>query len=171
MEYLQQVAVNIETVLKLLAHKGRFLVLCTLTQGERTAGELEDVAGLSQSALSQHLAKLREENIVCTRRDAQRIYYRLADEHTQAILLAIYRVFSSPTAIQNTQSSQNQDTQPLQSAESLSTSDEKAAQVEAWPSDSNVVSVTPYSNREASRPSAMDEPVNIDGQQPKTQHG
>jgi len=58
-------------LLKALSHEARLLVLCELVGGERTAGELVERSALSQSALSQHLAKLRSEGLVATRRDAQ----------------------------------------------------------------------------------------------------
>lgn len=88
-------ATQVEKLLKLLAHRGRLMVLCNLMEGERSAGDLESVAKLSQSALSQHLAKLREEKIVATRRDAQRIYYRLADQRTRTILSCLTQTFAN----------------------------------------------------------------------------
>ena len=88
-----------ERLLKLLAHKGRLAVLCNLMNGERSAGDLESVARLSQSALSQHLAKLREEKIVSTRRDAQRIYYRLSDNRARALLDCISQNFFAENVI------------------------------------------------------------------------
>ncbi|GAB2190173.1 ArsR/SmtB family transcription factor [Sessilibacter sp. MAH2] len=96
---LDNKAPQAERLLKLLAHKGRLAVLCNLMQGERSAGDLESVARLSQSALSQHLAKLREEKIVSTRRDAQRIYYRLSDNRTRALLDCISQNFFAEAAV------------------------------------------------------------------------
>ena len=61
--------------LKSMANDRRLVVLCELAKGERSVGELEEVAGLSQSALSQHLARLREARLVRTRREAQTIHY------------------------------------------------------------------------------------------------
>ena len=58
--------------------KPRLLVLCNLVEGERSVGELQRIVGLSQSALSQHLAVLRRTKLVETRREMQTIYYRLA---------------------------------------------------------------------------------------------
>lgn len=95
LESLDSNAPQVEKLLKLLAHRGRLMVLCNLMEGERSAGDLESVAKLSQSALSQHLAKLREEKIVATRRDAQRIYYRLADERTRTILSCLTQTFAN----------------------------------------------------------------------------
>lgn len=95
LESIDSNAVQVEKLLKLLAHRGRLMVLCNLMEGERSAGDLESVAKLSQSALSQHLAKLREEKIVATRRDAQRIYYRLADDRTRTILSCLTQTFAN----------------------------------------------------------------------------
>ena len=67
-------------LLKLLASEQRLVLLCRLGQGECSVGELAEHAGLATSAASQHLAKLRAEGLVETRRKAQTIYYRLADE-------------------------------------------------------------------------------------------
>lgn len=66
-------------MMKLLSNEQRLVLLCRLGQGECPAGELADYVGLAQSAASQHLAKLREQGVVATRREAQTIYYRLAD--------------------------------------------------------------------------------------------
>ena len=70
---------NAARLMKALAHESRLLVLCVLSEGERSVGELNVEVGLSQSALSQHLAVLRRDGLVETRREAQTIYYRLAD--------------------------------------------------------------------------------------------
>jgi DNA-binding transcriptional ArsR family regulator len=82
--------------LKTLAHEARLTVLCDLLEGERSAGELQERSGLSQSALSQHLAKLREEGLVTTRREAQHIYYRLADERAETLLGALAEIYCPP---------------------------------------------------------------------------
>ena len=74
-------------VLKLLAHEGRLLVLCHLAEsGELTAGSLGRMIGLSHSAMSQHLALLREEGLVTTRRDSQTVIYRIADPRVHRLL-------------------------------------------------------------------------------------
>lgn len=70
---------QLASLLKVLANDRRLVVLCDLVRhGERSVGELEVVSGLSQSALSQHLAKMRQHGIVKTRRAAQTIFYSLA---------------------------------------------------------------------------------------------
>ena len=77
---LQTSASAAARLMKMLASEQRLMLLCRLGAGEASAGELAEYAGLAQSAASQHLAKLRDAGVVATRRDAQTIYYRLADE-------------------------------------------------------------------------------------------
>jgi ArsR family transcriptional regulator len=80
-------------LLRAISHEARLLVLCELTSGERSAGELVERSGLSQSALSQHLAKLREEGLVATRREAQVIHYRIADQRAQRVLRVLHDIY------------------------------------------------------------------------------
>lgn len=84
--------------LKVLANPARLLILCELNQGERSVTALEAAVGLAQSALSQHLAKLRESGIVATRRDAQTIYYRLEDPRAVRMMGTLYELFCAPQA-------------------------------------------------------------------------
>jgi ArsR family transcriptional regulator len=80
-------------MLKMLAHEARLAVLCDLANGERSAGALVESSGLSQSALSQHLAKLRDEGLVETRRDGQAIYYRLADGNAAKLIETLHGIY------------------------------------------------------------------------------
>ncbi|KAB2940001.1 MAG: metalloregulator ArsR/SmtB family transcription factor [Hyphomicrobium sp.] len=80
-------------LLRALANPHRLLILCELTDGERSVSELEAVVPLSQSALSQHLAKLREGKFVATRRDAQSIYYSLADARVARLIGLLHELF------------------------------------------------------------------------------
>lgn len=80
-------------VLKMLSHEARLLVLCDLVGAERSAGELVQSSGLSQSALSQHLAKLRDEGLVETRREGQTIFYRLADGKTATLIETLHHLY------------------------------------------------------------------------------
>ena len=73
-------------MLKLLASEQRLLLLCRLIEGEASVGDLAERARLTQSAASQHLGKMRAEGLVATRRQAQTIYYRLADPAVVRIL-------------------------------------------------------------------------------------
>ena len=72
---IENKAEKADSLLKALANKNRLIIMCSLCRGEKCVGELEEISGLSQSALSQHLAKLRQDGLVETRRQAQTIYY------------------------------------------------------------------------------------------------
>ena len=89
LESAQQVA----AILKQLSNPYRLMVLCCLSNGELTVGELNEQIDLSQSALSQHLAKLRESEIVTTRRDSQTIYYRIANPKIKYLLEVLQQQF------------------------------------------------------------------------------
>lgn len=89
-------AAEAEAFLKAMANRHRLMILCELHKGERCVTDLQQAVGLAQSALSQHLAKLREEDIVTTRRQSQTIFYTLAD-HTAARLIALlYEAYCKP---------------------------------------------------------------------------
>lgn len=84
-------------LLKAVANQSRLLVLCYLaTEGELSVTALVDRIELSQSALSQHLAKLREERLVATRREAQTIYYRIADPRVAALMTTLHDLYCVP---------------------------------------------------------------------------
>ncbi len=73
-------------LLKALSNEKRLEIICALDDGEKSVGTLENMIDLSQSALSQHLARLRRDGLVETRREAQTIYYALCDESVKVIL-------------------------------------------------------------------------------------
>jgi DNA-binding transcriptional ArsR family regulator len=80
--------------LKLLANEHRLLVLCHLLgAGEASVSSLVRASGLSQSALSQHLAKLREDGLVTFRRDSQTLFYRVSDERAERLLTVLKDIF------------------------------------------------------------------------------
>jgi len=79
--------------MKCLANARRLMILCRLHEGESSVGGLENLIGIGQSALSQHLAQLRRAGIVKTRRDAQTIYYSLADVKAGKIVEQLYSLF------------------------------------------------------------------------------
>jgi DNA-binding transcriptional ArsR family regulator len=79
-------------LLKQMAHKDRLAILCHLTSGELSAGDLARRSLLSQSAFSQHLAVLRAEKMVATRKEAQTIYYSLANSEVVAVLTILQQV-------------------------------------------------------------------------------
>lgn len=82
--------------LKLMGNPARLLILCQLAEGEQSVGALLSRLNLSQSALSQHLAKLRAAGLVATRRDGLVIHYRIADEKTLQVMQALYETFCAP---------------------------------------------------------------------------
>ncbi len=83
-------------LLKAMANERRLLILCHLAQGEKSVGELESLLRLSQSALSQHLARLRRDGLVSTRRAAQTIHYSLAGREAGAIMETLYALYCEP---------------------------------------------------------------------------
>ncbi len=96
---MQQHAQAAATLLKALSNENRLMILCTLIVGEMSVGELNARVPLSQSALSQHLASLREAGLVSTRKEAQTVYYSLQGDEAQkiiAVLQSIYCPTESP---------------------------------------------------------------------------
>jgi DNA-binding transcriptional ArsR family regulator len=83
--------------LKILANDSRLMILCELLKGERSVGELEEIVSLSQSALSQHLARLRRSHLVKTRRESQTIYYSIADPGVTKVIGALYDLYCGPS--------------------------------------------------------------------------
>ncbi|MBB4264868.1 ArsR/SmtB family transcription factor [Roseospira visakhapatnamensis] len=90
---LQDNARAASTLLKAMSNEHRLLILCRLLGCERSVGELERVVGLSQSALSQHLARLRRDDLVKTRREAQTIYYSLKGDAVASVLSTLYDLY------------------------------------------------------------------------------
>lgn len=84
--------------LKLMANPHRLMILCHLLEQELSVSEINQHVPLSQSALSQHLAVLRNSGMVTTRREQQTIYYRLANSGVQAIMDQLYHQFCAPGA-------------------------------------------------------------------------
>jgi DNA-binding transcriptional ArsR family regulator len=80
-------------LLKSLGNAQRLRILCLLAGGERNVGELNDLLDLSQSALSQHLARLREDGLVATRREAQTIFYRLASGPAKRLIKTLHGIY------------------------------------------------------------------------------
>lgn len=96
LEQMRSNAGDAARLLKALANEHRLLVLCHLLEGERSVGQLNAELDLSQSALSQHLAVLREDGLVATRRESQTIYYRVASEAVTAVLAALHGIYCVP---------------------------------------------------------------------------
>ncbi len=95
---LEKQATKVATILRALANRRRLAILCKLVEcGEANVNSLADAVGLSQSALSQHLAKMRSEGIVTYRRDSQTLWYRIADPKIEQLFVALHQVFCTPT--------------------------------------------------------------------------
>ena len=92
-ELMQANAAQASALLKSLSNPSRLLVLCALVTREHTAGELEELTGISQSAISQHLARLRDDDMVDTRRDAQRIFYSLKNQAVRSVLETLHGLY------------------------------------------------------------------------------
>jgi DNA-binding transcriptional ArsR family regulator len=82
--------------LKTLAHEGRLMILCHLGAGEKSVGELENLLNIRQAAVSQMLARLRDEGLVSTRREGKTIFYSLCDENTEQLIGLLYSLFCEP---------------------------------------------------------------------------
>ncbi len=80
-------------LLKALSHEGRLMILCHLTAGERSVGDLEGLLNARQAAVSQQLARLRQDGLVSTRRDGKAIYYSIRDERVKRLLTTMYELF------------------------------------------------------------------------------
>jgi DNA-binding transcriptional ArsR family regulator len=78
------------TLLKVLAHTDRLIILCRLSQGEFCVGELEEDLGIRQPTLSQQLGVLRQEGLVSTRREGKHVFYRLTSEDALAVLTVLH---------------------------------------------------------------------------------
>lgn len=92
-EAIREHAQAAAALLKALANENRLMILCSLMAGELSVGELNARVPLSQSALSQHLAGLREANLVCTRKESQVVYYRLAGTEASQVIAVLQSIY------------------------------------------------------------------------------
>lgn len=92
-EALRENASQAARLLRALSNEHRLMLLCLLFEGEKTVSELNSSLPLSQSALSQHLAVLRDEGMVRTRRDAQSVYYSLDSPPARRLIETLHAVF------------------------------------------------------------------------------
>ena len=86
-------AADAANLMKALGNESRLMILCLLAEGERSVGELNEAIPLSQSALSQQLARLRSQGLVKTRRASQTIYYSLADGPADRIIRLLHDLY------------------------------------------------------------------------------
>ncbi|WP_181242904.1 ArsR/SmtB family transcription factor [Caulobacter vibrioides] len=83
-------------LLRALGNERRLMILCQLAEGERSVGQIQPLVGLSQSALSQHLAVLRDEGVVAARREATTVWYRIADPAALKVVATLAEIFCPP---------------------------------------------------------------------------
>ena len=86
-------ATTASNFLKAISHEGRLMILCHLGAGEKSVGELEALLNIRQAAVSQMLARLRDEKLVKTRRDGKTIYYSLNDDNTARLIAHLHGMF------------------------------------------------------------------------------
>lgn len=96
LKQMRRNAAEVSDFLRTLSNENRLLILCALVDGEQSVGELNAHVDLSASALSQHLSWLRDGGLVQTRREAQTIYYSLADARVAKVLGLLKKLFCSP---------------------------------------------------------------------------
>ena len=88
-------AARASELMKTLGHKDRLMVLCHLSTGEKSVGQLAVLLDIPQSPLSQHLARMRKENLVTTRREAQTIYYSIASIEAARMVQLMHELYCS----------------------------------------------------------------------------
>lgn len=98
-EKLSAAAGRASSLMKTLGHRDRLMVLCHLATGEKSVGEIAQLLDIPQSPLSQHLARMRKESLVKTRRESQTIYYSLASKEIERIIGLLHEMYCSENAI------------------------------------------------------------------------
>tara|TARA_R110002167_G_scaffold67405_5_gene190535 strand:+ start:493 stop:921 length:429 start_codon:yes stop_codon:yes gene_type:complete len=100
MEALKARAPEAADLLRQLSNANRLLILCHISQAERSVGQLEQDLGIKQPGLSQQLAELRQSGLVKTRRESRSIFYSIADERAEAVMTMLYEIFcKDPRAV------------------------------------------------------------------------
>ncbi len=94
---LEESAERASAFLKSLGNAHRLRILCFIMEQERPVGDLAEAAGLSQSGVSQHLARMRQEGLITSRREGQTVYYQLADRNVRRMLKLLESMFCTPT--------------------------------------------------------------------------
>lgn len=94
-EQMASAAAHASELMRTLGHKDRLMILCHLISGEKSVGELAGLLEIPQSPLSQHLARMRKENLVTTRREAQSIYYSIASTEAERMVELMHELYCS----------------------------------------------------------------------------
>lgn len=92
-DQIQAYAADAASLMRAFGNESRLMILCTLAEGERSVGELNEIIPLSQSALSQQLARLRRDGLVKTRRESQVIHYSLCDGPADRVINVLHDIF------------------------------------------------------------------------------
>ena len=96
-ETFEKQATEVADILRALANERRLMILCKLVEwGEGSVNALAEAVGLSQSAVSQHLARMREEGLVTFRRESQTLWYRIADPRIEQLFATLHALFCKP---------------------------------------------------------------------------
>lgn len=93
LEEMEAAADRASKLMKTLGHRDRLMILCQLAEEEKSVGEIADLLGIRQSPLSQHLARMRNEGLVKTRRESQTIYYSLANNDVTKVIEVLYEIY------------------------------------------------------------------------------
>ncbi|MDP2118448.1 MAG: metalloregulator ArsR/SmtB family transcription factor [Hoeflea sp.] len=83
-------------LLKSLSHETRLMILCILSEGEKSVSELEEILAMPQAAVSQQLARLRLDGLVDTRREGRMIYYSIINQEVSSVIGTLYTLFCAP---------------------------------------------------------------------------
>lgn len=93
LQKMQQSASEASLFLRSIANQDRLLLLCQLTEGERSVAELEQLTGIQQPSLSQQLGVLRREGLIQPRKEGKFVFYRIDDPRVLAMLQSLYQIF------------------------------------------------------------------------------
>lgn len=93
-----QHASQVADTLKSIANPNRLMILCSLVEGEKAVGAINEQVPLSQSALSQHLARLRRKRLVATRKEGQTVYYRIQDARIMELMSHLYELYCASSS-------------------------------------------------------------------------
>jgi ArsR family transcriptional regulator, virulence genes transcriptional regulator len=95
-EAMEVAADQASDLLKALANRHRLMIICQLIDAERSVGDLAAFLGIRESTVSQHLALLRKDGLVDTRRDGQTIWYRISSGPAREVVKTLYRIYCAP---------------------------------------------------------------------------
>ncbi|WP_419910413.1 ArsR/SmtB family transcription factor [Hoeflea sp.] len=96
LKVLLQQARKASELLKALSHETRLLIVCILSEGEKSVSDLENILSMPQATVSQQLARLRFDRLVSARREGRMIYYSIADEQVSVLIDTLYELFCKP---------------------------------------------------------------------------